>query len=74
MVSGSHPQMTERIIRRHVPEWPERLDFSTLDKLPTELIGDKLLPIVTCTMAARRLTSAYCPGARTLADVPRIAA
>ena len=39
----SHPRMIEMLIRRHLPEWAGRIDYLTLEKLPTELIADKLV-------------------------------
>ena len=35
----SHPRMIEFLIRRHIPEYVDRIDFNTLRQLPTELIG-----------------------------------
>ena len=34
--------MIELLIRRHIPEWAVRIDYSTLEKLPTELIDEHL--------------------------------
>ena len=31
--------MVELLIRAHVPEWADKLDYSTLEKMPTELIS-----------------------------------
>ncbi len=39
----ANPIMVEEIIRSHLPDWAERLDFSTLRQDPTELIGEKAL-------------------------------
>ena len=38
----STPRMIELLIRRHVPEWADRVDYRTLQPLPTELIDDQL--------------------------------
>ena len=38
----SHPRMIELLIRRHVPEWGGKIAYSTLERLPTELIDEKL--------------------------------
>ena len=38
----SHPRTIELLIRRYLPEWAARVDYTTLEALPTELIGDKL--------------------------------
>ena len=38
----SHPRMVTLLIRRHVPEWADRVDYSTLQPLPTELIDEQL--------------------------------
>ena len=38
----SHPRMVTLLIRRHVPEWADRIDYSTLQPLPTELIDEQL--------------------------------
>ena len=38
----SHPRTIQLLIRRHLPEWADKVDFATLEALPTELIGDKL--------------------------------
>ncbi len=39
----ANPIMVEETIRSHLPDWAERLDFSTLRQDPTELIGEKAL-------------------------------
>ena len=39
----SHRQMIELVIRRHFPEWHGTIDYSTLERRPTELIDDKKL-------------------------------
>ncbi len=38
----SHPRTIELLIRRYLPEWADRVDFATLEALPTELIEDRL--------------------------------
>ena len=38
----SHPRMIELLIRRHVPEWDGEIEYSTLERLPTELIDERL--------------------------------
>ena len=38
----SDPRMIELLIRRHVPEWADSIDYETLQPLPTELIDEKL--------------------------------
>ncbi|MXX56382.1 MAG: Rpn family recombination-promoting nuclease/putative transposase [Gemmatimonadetes bacterium] len=38
----SHKRMIELLIRRHVPQWDEKIDYSTLERLPAELIDDRL--------------------------------
>ena len=38
----SHPRMIELLIRRHVPQWDGRIDYSTLERLPAELIDERL--------------------------------
>ena len=38
----SHPRLIELLIRRHVPEWDEEIAYSTLERLPTELIDERL--------------------------------
>ncbi|MDE2761777.1 MAG: Rpn family recombination-promoting nuclease/putative transposase [Gemmatimonadota bacterium] len=38
----SDPRMIELLIRRHVPEWADRIDYRTLEPLPTELIDEHL--------------------------------
>ena len=38
----SHPRMVTLLIRRHVPEWADRIDYPTLQPLPTELIDEQL--------------------------------
>jgi len=38
----SDPRMITLLIRRHVPEWADRVDFSTLQPLATELIDEQL--------------------------------
>ena len=38
----SHPRLIELLIRRHVPEWDEEIEYSTLERLPTELIDERL--------------------------------
>ena len=38
----SDPRMIELLIRRHVPEWADRIDYQTLEPLPTELIDEQL--------------------------------
>ena len=38
----SDPRMIELLIRRHVPEWAGRIDYRTLQPLPTELIDEEL--------------------------------
>ena len=38
----SDPRMIELLIRRHVPEWADRIDCRTLQPLPTELVDEKL--------------------------------
>ncbi len=35
----SHRLMIELLIRRHVPEFADRIDFRSLETLNTELIG-----------------------------------
>ena len=39
----SSPRLVELLIRAHVPEWSESVDFQTLRKLPTEFIARPLL-------------------------------
>ncbi|MDE2875814.1 MAG: Rpn family recombination-promoting nuclease/putative transposase [Gemmatimonadota bacterium] len=36
------PRMMRFLIRRHVPEWADRVDYRTLQPLPTELIDEQL--------------------------------
>ena len=38
----SHPRMIELLIRRHVAEWDGKIEYSTLERLPTELIDERL--------------------------------
>ena len=38
----SDPRMIRLLIRRHVPEWADRIDYPTLQPLPTELIDEQL--------------------------------
>ena len=38
----SHPLMIELLVRSHVPEWGERIDYSTLEQLPPELVSESL--------------------------------
>ena len=38
----SDRRMIELLIRRHVPEWADSVDYRTLQPLPTELIDEKL--------------------------------
>ena len=38
----SHPLMIELLVRGHVPEWGDRIDYSTLEQLPPELVGESL--------------------------------
>ena len=38
----SHPRMIELLIRRHVPEWHREIEYSSLERLPTELIDERL--------------------------------
>ena len=38
----SHPLMIELLVRRHVPEWRDRIDYSTLERLPPELVSESL--------------------------------
>ena len=38
----SHPRMIELLIRRHVPQWDGKIDYSTLERLPAELIDEHL--------------------------------
>ena len=38
----SHPRMIELLIRRHVPQWDGKIDYSTLERLPAELIDERL--------------------------------
>ena len=38
----SDPRMMRLLIRRHVPQWADRIDYSTLRPLPTELIDEQL--------------------------------
>ena len=38
----SHPRMIEFLIRRHVPEWDGKIAYSTLERLPAELIDERL--------------------------------
>ena len=38
----SHPRMIELLIRRHIPKWANRINYSTLERLPTELIDEHL--------------------------------
>ena len=39
----SSPRLVELLIRAHVPEWSDSVDFQTLRKLPTEFIARPLL-------------------------------
>ncbi len=38
----SHPLMIELLIRRHVPEWQGEIEYSSLERLPSELIDERL--------------------------------
>ena len=38
----SHPLMIELLVRGHVPEWGDRIDYSTLEQLPPELVSESL--------------------------------
>ena len=38
----SHPLMIELLVRGHVPEWGGRIDYSTLEQLPPELVSASL--------------------------------
>ncbi len=38
----SDSRMIGLLIRRHVPEWADRIDYRTLEPLPTELIDEHL--------------------------------
>ena len=38
----SDPRMIRLLIRKHVPEWADRIDYRTLQPLPTELIDEQL--------------------------------
>ena len=38
----SHRRMIELLIRRQVPEWDGKIEYSTLERLPTELIDERL--------------------------------
>ena len=38
----AHARPIELLIRRHLPKWANEVDFTTLEALPTELIGEKL--------------------------------
>ncbi len=38
----SHPRMIELLIRRQVPAWDGKIEYSTLERLPTELIDERL--------------------------------
>ena len=38
----SDPRMIELLIRRHVPEWADSVEYRTLQPLPTELTDEKL--------------------------------
>ena len=38
----SHRRMIELLIRRQVPEWDRKIEYSTLERLPTELIDERL--------------------------------
>ena len=38
----SHPRMIELLIRAHVPEWDDGVDYQTLDPLPSEHVTDDL--------------------------------
>ena len=38
----SDPRMMRLLIRRHVPEWADGIDYATLQPLPTELIDEQL--------------------------------
>ena len=38
----SDPRMIRLLIRKHVPEWADRVDYPTLQPLPTELIDEQL--------------------------------
>ena len=38
----SDPRMIGLLIRRHVPEWADRIEYRTLEPLPTELIDEQL--------------------------------
>ena len=31
----AHPRTVELLIRRHLPEWADKVDFATLEPLPT---------------------------------------
>ena len=37
-----HPEVAELLIRETLPEDADRIDFSTLEKLGTELVGEAL--------------------------------
>lgn len=38
----SHPRMIELLIRRHVPQWDGKIAYPTLERLPTELVDERL--------------------------------
>ena len=38
----AHARPVELLIRRHLPRWVDKVDFATLEALPTELIGEEL--------------------------------
>lgn len=38
----SHKRMIELLIRRHVPQWDGKIDYTTLERLPAELIDERL--------------------------------
>lgn len=38
----SHRRMIELLIRRQIPEWDGKIEYSTLERLPTELIDERL--------------------------------
>lgn len=45
----AHPRTVELLIRRHLPEWADKVDSATLEPLPTEFIGEKLAQHLTDT-------------------------
>ena len=53
----SHPRMIELLIRRHIPDWADRIDYSTLEPLPTELIDRNLVRRYPDRLWRARITS-----------------